>query len=55
MNQLQLFPKDDYIEGDVDVDGWKILKNLNNLSMKIRGRGNSTWGHPKKTFSNEII
>ncbi len=46
--------KDDYIEGDVDVDGWRNFENLNNLSMKIRGRGNSTWGHPKKPFQMKL-
>ena len=46
--------KDDYIEGDVDVDGWRNFENLNNLSMKIRGRGNSTWEHPKKPFQMKL-
>jgi hypothetical protein len=46
--------KDDYIEGDVDVDGWRHFENLNNLSMKIRGRGNSTWQHPKKPFQMKL-
>jgi hypothetical protein len=46
--------KDDYIEGIVDVDGWRDFENLNNVSMRIRGRGNSTWQHPKKPFQMKL-
>jgi hypothetical protein len=43
--------KDDYVEGNVSFDGGRYLDNLQQVAMKIRGRGNSTWFiHPKKPF-----
>ena len=46
--------KDDYVTGfitleEADENG-NYQASLNRASMKIRGRGNSTWGMPKKPY-----
>lgn len=46
--------KEDYIEGIVSLDGGRYNQNLSATDMKIRGRGNSTWGHPKKPFQMKL-
>lgn len=46
--------KEDYIEGDVWIDGGRNFEGLESSSMKIRGRGNSTWGHPKKPYQMKL-
>jgi len=47
--------KDDYIYGDVEIDGGRNYVDLPNSSMKIRGRGHSTWGvHPKKPYQLKL-
>lgn len=42
--------KDDYRLGNIIIDGGRNFNNLVETSMKIRGRGNSTWGMPKKPY-----
>lgn len=43
--------KDDYRTGNIIIDGNYDYVNLSSTAMKIRGRGNSTWGiHPKKPY-----
>ena len=42
--------KDDYRTGSLDIDGNYDYENLSNSSIKIKGRGNSTWSHPKKPY-----
>jgi spore coat protein CotH len=46
--------KDDYIQGVVTVDGGRDFAGLTDAEMKIRGRGNSTWDHPKKPFQMKL-
>ena len=46
--------KDDYVEGGVAIDGGRTYDSIDSLEMKIRGRGNSTWGHPKKPFQMKL-
>jgi beta-glucanase (GH16 family)/spore coat protein CotH len=42
--------KDDYVFGTVSVDGGRGFTDFPELGMEIRGRGNSTWGQPKKPY-----
>ena len=42
--------KEDYVAGFVSVKGGLGFEDLEAQEMKIRGRGNSTWGHPKKPY-----
>ena len=47
--------KDDYVTGNVSVDGGRNSADLSDLEMKIRGRGNSTWYlHPKQPFQMKL-
>jgi hypothetical protein len=47
-NQLEVTSKETYIKGSVSIGGSAYATS--NLSMQIRGRGNSTWGFPKKPY-----
>ena len=52
---VQIDSKEDYVEGDVSLDGRRDFESLYDLPMKIRGRGNSTWFiHPKKPFQMKL-
>jgi len=47
--------KDDYIPGDTSIVGGRDFDDFDLAEMKIRGRGNSTWGlHPKKPFQMKL-
>ncbi|WP_019027370.1 CotH kinase family protein [Colwellia piezophila] len=46
--------KDDYVNGTVSVQGGREFTDLTETSMKIRGRGNSTWDHPKKPYQMKL-
>jgi len=48
-NQL-IDSKDDYVNGFVTVQGGLGFEDIQNQEIKIRGRGNSTWLHPKKPY-----
>ncbi|MFT6732426.1 MAG: hypothetical protein ACJAS9_000606 [Polaribacter sp.] len=40
--------KDDYVTGNISVDGGRNYTSAQNIPMEIRGRVNSTWfTHPK--------
>ena len=49
-NNTPINSKDDYVDGFVTVKGGLGFKDIAMQEMKIRGRGNSTWGHPKKPY-----
>jgi|TARA_B110000967_G_scaffold74157_1_gene76670 spore coat protein CotH len=53
-NYVSIDSKDDYVPGSVTVDGGRGAPSSNSLAMKIRGRGNSTWMHPKKPFQMKL-
>ena len=53
-NNLPIESKDDYITGTVTVDGGRGFENLDSTIMEIRGRGNSTWGNPKKPYQMKL-
>ncbi len=54
-NAVPIDSKDDYVTGQVEVDGGREFANLASSQMKIRGRGNSTWGiHPKKPYQMKL-
>ena len=47
--------KEDYVQGATSIDGGRDFDDLAQVEMKIRGRGNSTWGlHPKKPFQMKL-
>ena len=51
---VQIDSKDDYVLGDTNIDGGRDYENFPSASMKIRGRGNSTWQFPKKPFQMKL-
>ena len=51
---LPIESKDDYVTGTVTIDGGRGFKDLESTVMKIRGRGNSTWMHPKKPYQMKL-
>jgi spore coat protein CotH len=47
--------KEDYVNGTVTIKGGRDFDDTSSALMKIRGRGNSTWGiHPKKPFQMKL-
>lgn len=46
--------KEDYVKGAVAIDGGRLFTSQPDTEMKIRGRGNSTWAHPKKPFQMKL-
>jgi hypothetical protein len=43
--------KEDYVDGTVRIEGARDHASLEQATMKIKGRGNSTWWiHPKKPY-----
>ena len=50
-NGEEIDSKEDYFTGSVSMEGGRYFTDLTSTTMKIRGRGNSTWGiHPKKPY-----
>lgn len=45
--------KDNYVNGMIKIDGKKIYDNYSGI-IKIKGRGNSTWGMPKKPYKFKL-
>ncbi len=41
--------KENYVQADISIDGRNIYSNYTGTT-KIKGRGNSTWGYPKKPY-----
>jgi hypothetical protein len=45
--------KEDYLEADIIIDGQDQYSNLD-IKGEIKGRGNSTWGFPKKPYKIKL-
>ena len=46
--------KEEYVNGKFRLDGWRNYESVDEMEMKIRGRGNSTWAHPKKPYQIKL-
>lgn len=53
-NFVPIESKEDYVTGSVSVDGGRNISDMDSMRMEIRGRGNSTWGHPKKPYQMKL-
>ena len=42
--------KDFYLKCTLDIDGRGVVEDFHGDSLRIRGRGNSTWSFPKKAY-----
>lgn len=53
---VAIVSKDDYVTGKVSIDASEVdsALNLAEVSMKIKGRGNSTWGMAKKPYKIKL-
>ena len=40
--------KTDYVSGKLKVSGHGLFEDLDDITVLLRGRGNSTWSWPKK-------
>ena len=49
-NGAEIDSKEDYVTGSLSMYGGRYFSDLTSTTMKIRGRGNSTWGHRKKPY-----
>ena len=50
-NNQEIDSKEDYFTGTLSMEGGRYYSDSPTTPMKIRGRGNSTWGvHPKKPY-----
>jgi len=48
-NNIPIVSKDDYVNATLTLKNKGIILH-ENLPLRIKGRGNSTWGHPKKPY-----
>jgi CotH kinase protein len=46
----EIISKDDYLNGTIKIDGKNVNSDLAISTMRIKGRGNSTWNKPKKPY-----
>ena len=53
-NNSEIASKDEYINGNIRVVGGRNFPSLELMDMEIRGRGNSTWEHPKKPYQMKL-
>lgn len=44
----QLWEKDLYLDARLRINGNSLCENTEELQLQVKGRGNSTWGYPKK-------
>ena len=42
--------KTDYVSGKLKVSGHGLFEDLDDITVLLRGRGNSTWSWPKKAY-----
>ena len=50
-NNQEIDSKEDYFDGTLSMEGGRYFSDAPSTTIKIRGRGNSTWGvHPKKPY-----
>ncbi len=52
-NSQPITSKEDYLRAYLVVDGKGMFENFID-SIKVRGRGNSTWGYPKKPYKIKL-
>ena len=52
---VPVMSKEEYVSGTFSLDGWRSHESIEEMEMKIRGRGNSTWAlHPKKPYQLKL-
>lgn len=46
--------KEEYVGATISVFGCETQYRMDNMSIKIRGRGNNSWGYPKKSYKFKL-
>ncbi|MFT5313144.1 MAG: hypothetical protein ACI8Z9_001629 [Paraglaciecola sp.] len=54
LGNAPIVSKEEYIDGTVSLHGGREFPSIAEREMEIRGRGNSTWDHPKKPFQMKM-
>jgi hypothetical protein len=49
-DELPITSKEDYLRGEITIDGKGIYDDLSAQATRVRGRGNTTWQKPKKPY-----
>ena len=45
-----IWSKTEYKDAEITIDGRNIFPSMNTTAVQIKGRGNSSWGWPKKPY-----
>ena len=54
-NAQGVWSKEEWVEGSVmTLDGMGLFDDLDDVTLSIRGRGNSTWGYEKKPYNLKL-
>lgn len=53
-NSAPVVSKDVYVDGTMSIDGLDRYPDTENTVCHIKGRGNSTWGWPKKPYAVKL-
>jgi hypothetical protein len=51
-NSAAITSKEDYVSGTMTI--WQEGSKIHENTMRIRGRGNATWGYPKKPYKIKL-
>ena len=52
---VPVMSKEEYVSGTFSLDGWRAHESVEEMEIKIRGRGNSTRAlHPKKPYQLKL-
>ena len=46
--------KDDWVDGEIEIDGGSEFAGLALMKTQVKGRGNSTWGQKKKPYALKL-
>lgn len=46
----EITSKEEYLKGSFALEGMGRFEDMSGVSVKIKGRGNTTWGYPKKPY-----
>src|SRR5690625_6095807 len=52
-NEIEITTKDDYVPAEIKIEGKNQFEDYQG-TLGIRGRGNTTWGMPKKPYKLKL-
>lgn len=51
---VEIKSKDDWVKANFSIDSKGLEDDIDNISIEIAGRGNSTWSYPKKPYKIKL-